>query len=194
MIAHPMFDSARNRRASSRYMHNPEMITHMSDYGLRARRRNGAPTVLLQGSVTLDSRAAIGTAADASGVKISYYLDAFVGQTIEAEGHLPILEAPRRDDSGQLDAVAELLLEPAPAIKPAELVPLQGRVLPATRDAVHAAASASGVGKTAYLNLWVEKILETEGALPLVDRPRRDRINQIEEIRKFSEVASRSAA
>jgi hypothetical protein len=66
----------------------------MSDYGRRARRANYAPTVLLQGRVSPEAREVVKAAADASGVTMSYYLEALVG-LLEENGGLPLVESPR---------------------------------------------------------------------------------------------------
>lgn len=66
------------RRVAALFMHNPGTIALMSDYGRRARRPNDAPTVLLQGRVSPTARDDVREAAEASGVTMSYYLDALI--------------------------------------------------------------------------------------------------------------------
>jgi len=57
---------------------------------------------------------------------------------------------------------------------------LQGRVSPATRDHVKAAAAASGVTVAYYLEALIAKLVDEYGSMPLVDRPKRDRVNQLD--------------
>lgn len=182
-------------------MHNPAKISHMSDYGLRARRENGAPTQLIAGQVTKVSRAAVRHAAKASGVMNSYYLDALILGLVRDRGALPLVDPPLPDRSNQLEVIADVLGASNGASETEKTVGLQGRVSPEARAAMYDAIEASGVKKTYYLEGLIKKLMaeSDEGMLPLVDPPRRrtirrDRANQIEEIRKFSEVASRSAA
>lgn len=182
-------------------VHNPTMISHMSDYGLRARRENGAPTALIAGLVAKRSRHGVQHAAKASGVTISYYLDTLLLGMVKEHGALPLVEPPLPDRSKQLEVIADILGagdEGAASTKP---VWLQARVSPEAHTAVYDAIETSGVKKTYYLEGLIKKLMteSEDGTLPLVDPPRRrairrDRANQIEEIRKFSEVASRSAA
>lgn len=170
------------------------MITLMSDYGLRARRPNGAPTARVQGLVTKTSREAFREGARASGVKNSYYLDALILGLIGEHGALPLVEPPQPDRANQIDAIADVVGASDSAIEKATLN-LQANVSPEAHTAVYDAIEASGVPKTYYLEGLIKKLVaENNGAMPLVEGPRRDRVNQIEEIRKFSEVASRSAA
>lgn len=67
----------------------------MSDYGRRASRAQNAPTVLLQGRVSPETRQAFKDAAEASGVSIAYYLDAFTHQLLTENGQLPLVQDPR---------------------------------------------------------------------------------------------------
>ncbi|WP_123944984.1 MULTISPECIES: hypothetical protein [unclassified Frondihabitans] len=67
----------------------------MSDYGRRASRAQNAPTVLLQGRVSPETRQAFKDAAEASGVSIAYYLDAFTRQLVAENGQLPLVRDPR---------------------------------------------------------------------------------------------------
>lgn len=61
----------------------------------RARRPAAAPTVLLQGRVSPESRAAVQEAAERSGVSIAYYLDTLIDQLAEEHGRLPVIPSPR---------------------------------------------------------------------------------------------------
>src|SRR3546814_17921429 len=61
----------------------------------RARRADGAPTVLLQGRVSPEARAEVQEAAERSGVSIAYYLEALIDQLVEDNGRLPIIASPR---------------------------------------------------------------------------------------------------
>lgn len=171
----------------------------MSDYGLLARRPNGAPAVLLQNQVADAARQAVHAAAKASGVKNSYYLDSWILQMVGIRGDLPILTLPRGNAVGQLEGLGTLLQEPAAsgtasADEPAKLVRLNAQVSPGAAEAVHRAALASGIGKTLYLGVLIEKTMDEEGSMPLVDSPRRDRANQIRAIREFTEVSRSNAA
>ena len=175
-------------------MNNPAMISHMSDYGILARRPNGAPTALVAGRVSEASRVAVAVAAKTSGVMKSYYLDALILGLVEEYGALPLVDPPQPYRANQIDAIADDL-GAADGEEPKKKVDLQGRVSPEAQAAVNAAIDASGVPRTYYLEGLIRKLVaENDGAMPLVDSPRRDRVNQIEEIRKFSEVARRSAA
>jgi len=70
-------------------------MVSMSDYGRRARRANYAPTVLLQGRVSPEAREIVKAAADASGVTMSYYLEALVNKLLDENGGMPLVESPR---------------------------------------------------------------------------------------------------
>lgn len=94
-------------RAVRRIMHNPREDEPMSDYGLRARRANDAPTVLLQGRVSPDVRDDVRAAAEASGVTMSYYLEALFTKLVEEQGCMPLVDPPRRDRANQLDLPEE---------------------------------------------------------------------------------------
>ena len=61
----------------------------------RARRTDGAPTVLLQGRVSPEARAEVQEAAERSGVSIAYYLESLIGQLVEENGQLPAVSPPR---------------------------------------------------------------------------------------------------
>jgi len=61
----------------------------------RARRANDAPTVLLQGRVSPDSRAEVRAAAEASGVSMSYYLDTLIKNLVDTHGGMPLVDSPR---------------------------------------------------------------------------------------------------
>lgn len=181
-------------------MTNPAMITLMSNYGLRARRENGAPSARIQGLVSKGPRALVDQAAHESGVKTSYYLDTLILGLLKANGALPIVEPPLPDRANQLEAIADVLGASDEAIEEKTRL-LQANVSPEAHAAVYDAIDASGVKKTYYLEGLIKKLSadSEDGTLPLVDPPRRrairrDRANQIEEIRQFSEVASRSAA
>lgn len=174
-------------------MHNPEMISCMSDYGLLARRPNGAPTALIQGLVAEASRDAVRAASRNSGVKISYYLDTLILSIVKEAGALPLVDPPRPDRTDQIDAIAELL-GGAEGSSSSGSVGLQGRVSPEARDAVSAAIDASGVPKTYYLEGLIKKLIAENGTMPLIDPPRRVRGNHPEVLRDFPEVANRTAA
>ncbi|GAA3949977.1 hypothetical protein GCM10022383_29500 [Microbacterium soli] len=88
-------------------MHNPCEDNAMSDYGRRARRANDAPTVLLQGRVSPRARADVRQAAEASGVTMSYYLEALITKLVEDFGGMPLVDPPARDRANQLDLPEE---------------------------------------------------------------------------------------
>jgi hypothetical protein len=67
----------------------------MSAIRARARRREGAPTVLLQGRVAPEARAAVQDAAAQSGVSIAYYMEALIQQLVDENGTLPLVDSPR---------------------------------------------------------------------------------------------------
>jgi hypothetical protein len=67
----------------------------MSAIRTRARRSEGSPTVLLQGRVAPEARAAVQDAAARSGVSIAYYMEALINQLIAEHGILPIIASPR---------------------------------------------------------------------------------------------------
>ncbi|MDR7184611.1 hypothetical protein J2X85_001634 [Microbacterium trichothecenolyticum] len=67
----------------------------MSAMKSRARRTDGAPTVLLQGRVSPEARAEVQEAAERSGVSIAYYLEGLIGQLVEEQGQLPVIPPPR---------------------------------------------------------------------------------------------------
>ena len=79
----------------------------MSDYGRRARRPNDAPTVLLQGRVSPSARNDVREAAEASGVTMSYYLDALIAKLVSENGGMPLVAPPARDRANQLDIPVE---------------------------------------------------------------------------------------
>jgi hypothetical protein len=60
-----------------------------------AHRPQNAPTVLLQGRVSPETRLEVRAAAAASGVSIAYYLEALVAQLITEQGCLPLVAHPR---------------------------------------------------------------------------------------------------
>ena len=62
----------------------------------------------------------------------------------------------------------------------APTVLLQGRVGPSARDAVREAADASGVTMSYYLDTLISKLVDENGAMPLVDPPARNRANQLD--------------
>lgn len=77
-------------------MHAPAILSPMSDLDRhRTRRADNAPTVLLQGRVSPEARAEVQAAARASGVSLSYYLEALVLQLADENGGLPLIEGPR---------------------------------------------------------------------------------------------------
>lgn len=79
----------------------------------RARRAEGAPTVLLQGRVSPEARAEVQEAAARSGVSIAYYLEALIDRLVDQNGALPLVDRPLRDRASQLDFPQEA--EPAAA-------------------------------------------------------------------------------
>lgn len=171
----------------------------MSDYGLLVRRPNGAPFEELQNQVAPTARLAVTAAAKASGVKNSYYLDAWILQIVDSEGELPTLALSRGIMPGQLEGLGALLQEHAASASEssqerAKLVRLNARVSPRAAEAVIRAAKASDIGKTLYLGVLIEKTMAELGSMPLVDSPRRDRTNQIRAIREFAEVSRSNAA
>jgi hypothetical protein len=91
-------------------MHNPISMVGMSDYGRRARRANDAPTVLLQGRVSPEARNDVREAAEASGVTMSYYLEALITMLVEENGGMPLVDPPLRDRANQ---IAELRVKAA---------------------------------------------------------------------------------
>lgn len=76
-------------------MHTLRHGEGMSAIRTRARRREGSPTVLLQGRVAPDARAAVQAAAERSGVSIAYYMEALIYQLVEENGDLPVIASPR---------------------------------------------------------------------------------------------------
>ena len=90
---------------NSKYMQHAARVTsRMHTLGLsclvrairkRARRREGSPTVLLQGRVAPEACAAVQDAAARSGVSIAYYVEALINQLIEETGVLPLVSSPR---------------------------------------------------------------------------------------------------
>ena len=81
----------------------------MSDYGRRARRANDAPTVLLQGRVSPSARDDVREAAEASGVTMSYYLEALINKLVHENGSMPLVDRPARDRANQLDIPQEAI-------------------------------------------------------------------------------------
>ncbi len=59
------------------------------------RRPDNAPTVLMQGRVSPEARAAVQEAARASGVSVSFYLDAFIKNILRETGELPRVQPPK---------------------------------------------------------------------------------------------------
>lgn len=57
----------------------------------------------------------------------------------------------------------------------APTVLLQGRVSPEARDDVKAAAEASGVTMSYYLETLIKNLVDENGGMPLVDSPRPQR-------------------
>lgn len=76
-------------------MHTLSQRCRMSAIRTRARRREGSPTVLLQGRVAPDARAAVQEAAERSGVSIAYYMEALIHQLVDENGALPMIASPR---------------------------------------------------------------------------------------------------
>ncbi|WP_281015896.1 hypothetical protein ACQ856_30625 (plasmid) [Mycolicibacterium psychrotolerans] len=62
----------------------------------RSRRPENAPTVLLQGRVAPSVRDEVRLAADASGVSLSYYLEALINDLVREQGCLPVVPRPSR--------------------------------------------------------------------------------------------------
>ncbi|MDZ4236027.1 MAG: hypothetical protein U1C73_20215, partial [Dietzia sp.] len=73
----------------------------------RARRANDAPTVLLQGRVSPTVRDDVREAAEASGVTMSYYLEALITKLVDENGAMPLVDRPSRDRANQLDIPQE---------------------------------------------------------------------------------------
>jgi hypothetical protein len=76
-------------------MHTVRHSGGMSAMRARVRRPDGAPTVLLQGRVSPESRSEVQAAAAQSGVSVAYYLDALIAQIVDERGTLPIVALPR---------------------------------------------------------------------------------------------------
>ncbi|MEV8241984.1 hypothetical protein AB0O90_17195 [Microbacterium testaceum] len=79
----------------------------MTDTGRRARRPDDAPTVLLQGRVSPETRDEVKAAAAASGVTVAYYLEALIAKLIDENGSMPLVDRPKRDRANQLDIPQE---------------------------------------------------------------------------------------
>lgn len=79
----------------------------MIDSGRRARRPDDAPTVLLQGRVSPETRDEVKAAAAASGVTVAYYLEALIAKLVDENGAMPLVERPKRDRVNQLDLPEE---------------------------------------------------------------------------------------
>jgi len=86
---------ATRRKMAHWYAYQCAMLARMSAIKARARRADNAPTVLLQGRVSPDTRAEVQAAAAESGVSIAYYLDALIMQLVEERGSLPVVDRPR---------------------------------------------------------------------------------------------------
>jgi len=76
-------------------MHTLRNGWRMSAIKSRARRAEGAPTVLLQGRVSPQARAAVQEAAARSGVSIAYYMEALINMLEAENGQLPVIPSPR---------------------------------------------------------------------------------------------------
>lgn len=79
----------------------------MTDTGRRARRPDDAPTVLLQGRVSPETRDEVKAAAAASGVTVAYYLEALIAKLVNENGTMPLVDRPKRDRVNQLDLPEE---------------------------------------------------------------------------------------
>ena len=77
-------------------MHTHAKVDDMGAQPNRSRRPENAPTVLLQGRVAPSVRDEVRQAADASGVSLSYYLEALLQDLVRAQGALPIVPRPIR--------------------------------------------------------------------------------------------------
>lgn len=80
-------------------LHHAWLMAAMKD---RARRPDGAPTVLLQGRVSPKSRAEVQAAAAENGVSISFYLEALIDQLVADQGSLPALTHRPRNAQEEL--------------------------------------------------------------------------------------------
>lgn len=67
------------------------------------RRPDNIPTVMLQGRVAPEVRTAVGEAATASGVSVSYYLDRLFKDMIAERGALPHVQPPRPQKETLID-------------------------------------------------------------------------------------------
>jgi hypothetical protein len=76
-------------------MHMPQHSCGMAAMKDRARRPDGAPTVLLQGRVSPRTRAEVQAAAAENGVSLSFYLEALIDQLVADQGCLPALTRSR---------------------------------------------------------------------------------------------------
>ena len=76
-------------------MHSRSMLVPMSATRGMAKRAENAPSVLLQGRVSPETRVEVQQAAAASGVSIAYYLEALVADLVRENGALPLVDAPR---------------------------------------------------------------------------------------------------
>lgn len=72
---------------------------HSHDGGMgypanRARRVHSMPTVVMQGRVIPQVREQVQAAAEASGVTMSYYLEALITELVRERGELPTVPKP----------------------------------------------------------------------------------------------------
>lgn len=67
------------------------------------RRPDNIPTVMLQGRVAPDVRAAVAAAAAASGVSVSYYLERLFKDMLDERGALPHVQPPRPQKETLID-------------------------------------------------------------------------------------------
>lgn len=75
-------------------MHPHAMIAAMERKRTRTLRDANAATVLLQGRVAPEARAAVQAAAAKSGVSVAYYLEKFI-LDLDRDGGLPVITPPR---------------------------------------------------------------------------------------------------
>lgn len=67
------------------------------------RRPDNIPTVMLQGRVAPDVRTAVGEAAAASGVSVSYYLERLFKDMLDEHGSLPLVQPPKPQKEALID-------------------------------------------------------------------------------------------
>lgn len=82
------------QRVTSACMHVRAMMGYMERRQTRMQRETNAATVLLQGRVAPEARAAVQAAAAKSGVSVAYYLEKFILE-VDRNGGLPLVAHPR---------------------------------------------------------------------------------------------------